>query len=530
MSALNDLKTGISLTHLKGDVRQPHNYAMGRVPARYSRWYTASAYASDVERIIQELKTALSFVSTLPDDTFLKSHTTTSEDYIMYHQGYFLDLVHQLKDKICQLTKAVSTYEDDYSEKHEKSAELGKLLKDKIVQKIPHLSDFLKEWDADDQTQRGPISIVLKKRTFYHHFKNPLPKTDSYFKAKTNRFLLSPSFEAHLSDYGKQMVTERGIQSLQSWQSDTISKMSATLKAIETNVDGISKSLLDYYRLPHTAELGKRSIVRYANLEKLIEVPDSGYSIDTIKPPIRGMLEILAEALPFVLSQEFVALYVTGSIPRGDFMFGLSNINFVVVLKNDTPELKAIAQKLTDGPANALNIPIDTKIFSEVEFMAPEHVKERFVCRTDGLLLAGTFVLTKEKEQRICFKLAWTLNKDYRDYLASLKSVLEDTSRTLTQRDLTVMARELGKRTFWLGFSQVIGNNVRYTPHFHEMRRLNNFYYPDNREFNDCTFQFFTAHPLVTREALADVRGAIEEKLTPLYDAIDKVVNGIPNK
>jgi hypothetical protein len=531
MSALNDLKTGISFTNFKGDVRQPHNYAMGRVPAGYSRWYTASIYAMDIERIIQELKTSLSFVSTLPDETFLSNHGTNAEDYIMYHQGYFLDLVHQLKDKICQLTKALITYDGDYSEKDEKSAELGKILKDGTAQKIPQLLKFLKEWNADDPNQKeGPITIVLKKRTLYHHFKNPLPNTDSYFKAKTDRFLLSPSFVPYLSDYGKQMVTERGRQSLQSWQANTVTKISTTLKAIEENVEGISKSLVSYYRLTHTADLGKRTIIRYTNLDRLIEVSDSGYRVDTIQQPMRGILEILAEALPFALGQEFSALYVIGSIPRGDFMFGLSDINFVVILKNNIPELETLVQRFIDGPANALNIPIDTKIYSEAEFMTPEHAKERFICRTDGLLLSGTNLLRKEKEQRVCFKLAWMLNKDYRDYLASLKSVLDDTSRTLTQRELILMVRELGKRTYRLGFSQVIGNNVRYTSYFHEMRHLNNFYYPQNRGFNDSTFKFFTAHPFVTREALASIRDNIDAKLIPLYDAIDKVVNGVSAK
>lgn len=527
MTALNDLKTGISFTHLKGDVRQPHNYAMGRIPARFSRWYTASSYVTDIERIIQELKTSLSFVTTLPDDIFLAQHSMNSEDYIMYHQGYFLDLVHQLKDKLCQMTNTLITYVDDYSEKHEKSAKLNKILNDKSAQKIPHLCDLMKEWNADDPTQKGPIAIALKKRTFYHHYKNPLPNTDSYSKAKTNRFLLSPSFEVHLSDYGKQMVAERGKQSLQSWQSDTVEKMSDTLKMIETSVENISKSLVNYYRLPHTTDNSKQIIQRYFSLDKLLEIPDSTYKIDDIKQPARGMLDTLSQALPFALEKEFVALYVTGSMPRGDFMYGLSNINFVVVLKNDIPELKTIVQKFTDGPANALGIPIDTKIFSEAEFMSSEHTKERFVCRTDGLLLTGTNLLKKGKEENISFKLAWILNKDFKDYLVSLKIILANKSRLLTQRQLTLIARELGKRTFRLGFSQVIGNNLRYSPHFKEMLNLNKFYYPSNDGFNNRTYALFNAHPVVSQEDLLDVTNTIEEKMMPLYDAIDKVVNGI---
>ncbi len=526
MNAIADLKAGLSLTSIKGDVRQPHNYAMGRIPARYSRWQTASQYLTDIERILQELKTSVSFVSTLPDDTFLLKHSVNSEDYIMYHQGYFLDLVHQLKDKLCQMVKAVVTPEDDYSEKHEKAAELSKILKDKYVLKIRCLLDYLREWD--DGSHQGHISIVLKKRTLYHHYKNPLPSTDSYSKAKINRFLSSASFQSHLSDYGKQMIAEKGKQNLQSWQSDTADKMSSTLATIMTNIENIAHSLTSYYRFPTYQDSGKRVVQQYVQLDKLLEVPNSSYRIESIQQPIRGMLETLAEALPFALGQEFVALYITGSIPRGDFMWGLSDVNFVVIIKNNQGEMKDIVQHFIDTPTLAMGIPTDTRILSETEFTAEEESRIRFICRTDGLLIRGTNLLTVEKSQRICFRLAWMLNKDFKGYLASLKTLLTDRIRTPTQRQLTLMARALGKRAYRLGFSQVVGNNVRYTPHFKQMRELNNFYYPQNREFNDRTFQVFTEHPLVDRDALLSVTESMEEKLMPLYEAIDKVVNGIP--
>lgn len=521
MIELEKLKTGLTIISAKGDIRQPQSSAMERVPEGYSRWQTASLYLMDIERIMRELRAASSFVATLPDATFLSSHSINEEDYVMYHQGYFFDLVHQLKDKLCQLIKAIITPEKNYSQKHEKAAELKKLLKDDYVQNVPNLQEALKEWD--DGSSNGVIAIVLKKRTFYHHFKNPLPGTESYLRTRTHRFLLSPSFQANLSDYGRQMITERGEQNLRSWQSDTADKMEKTIGAIEQNVESIATSLLGYYKFPDNQGSGKRTLLRYMHLNSQIEVSDSNYSIQSIPSPTRGMLEALAQSLPFSLGDEFVAFYVTGSIPRGDFMRGLSDINLIVIIKRNIPELKQFAQHFIDGPY--VGAPMDTHILSQDEFMSTEQEKLRFICRTDGLLLAGTNLLTKEKTQKICFRLAWMLNKDYKVYLSNLKEVLKDASQALTPHQLTLMARELGKRTFRLGFSQVIGNNLRYSPYFKEMRELNNFYYPSNRQFNDRTYQFFTAHPVVTREALASVRDNIEEKMMPLYDAVNKVVN-----
>ena len=50
------LKIGLMISHIKGDIRQPHNEAMGNVAKGYSRWQTASSYFYDIERILLEMK------------------------------------------------------------------------------------------------------------------------------------------------------------------------------------------------------------------------------------------------------------------------------------------------------------------------------------------------------------------------------------------------------------------------------------------------------------------------------------------
>lgn len=529
MSSFSDLKTGITFTLIKGDVRQPHNYAMERVSAGYSRWMIASQYHADIERILRELKVAVSFVSSSPDDQFLLQHPINLEDYIMYHQGYFLDLVHQLKDKLCQLVNAIITAEKNYSGKDEKETKLKKLLKNKIALKVHGLCESLKKWD--DDTDSGYISNVLKKRTFYHHFKNPLPNHDDYQKAKTNRFLLSPSFESQLSDYGKQMIVERGEQSLRSWQVDTADKMTTTFATVEANIENISNSLINYYNLPCTNDQNKRLVLQYMRLDETLEVPDSKYSLEAIKQPNRRMLEMLIESLPFILGEKFISLYTIGSIPRGNFIWGISDLNFVVVTKNNQPEFKDIIQKFVDTPANEFKIPIDARILSEEEFMSDEQSKLRFICRTDGLLLAGVNLLTKEKNSnKICFKLAWLLNKDFKGFILSLKKEISDQNRTFTEQELMFKARSLCKKAYWLGFSMVIGNNTRYTPNFREMHELNNFFYPENSKFNNYIYHLLASYPMVSREDLVSAIESVEEKLIPMYNAIDAVVNGVSVK
>lgn len=184
------------ITCIKGDIRQPHNAAMGNVAKGYSRWQTASSYFYDIERILLEMKMSRSFVDQLPDEMFYTTHRINAEDYILYHNGFYLDLVHQLKDKTAQMISAVVNPDEKYSSKTESSVKLSKVLNNDRVKRIPGLKEVLSEWD--DSSHKGSIAIALKKRTNYHHFKNPLTGTKSYYQAKAQRNLLRPDIQLHL--------------------------------------------------------------------------------------------------------------------------------------------------------------------------------------------------------------------------------------------------------------------------------------------------------------------------------------------
>jgi len=526
----DELKGGLLITNIKGDIRQPHNHAMDRVPACFSRWSIASQYLNDIERILGEMKSAVSFVSVLPDDTFLEKHSITSEDYIMYHQGYFLDLVHQLKNKLFQFINSIMTPDDDYSEKNEKAAEkINKVIANKYVDNVPYLTERLKEWDAD--ASKGAIAVVLKKRTNYHHFKNPLPDAKNYIRAKTNRSLLSPSFQIHLNEHGKQMVIEKGMHNLQMWQSDTATKMSKTLDEINENIQSVSKIITDYLKLPtKNSEAGTHLLLRYARLFDLLEVKNSSYTLESINPIFRGLVPMLEEAFTVGLNDEFISFYITGSLVSGNFNFGFSDINLVIVVKNNSVELRELIYSFVDNPPKMLGIPTDTKILSEQEFLDSSSEKLRFICKTDGLLVSGVDLLRNEGGQNISFKLAWMLNSDFKDYVSLAKEKLLDTSHIMSDRDCKLLARDLAKRAYRLSFSMVIGNNVRYAADFKKMRELNNYYYPENKRSNDIMYKMINNCFIINEEGVLALIENLEENLFPLYAAIDKVVNAVPDK
>lgn len=527
---LEKLKGGLLIINIKGDIRQPHNHAMDRVPDRFSRWSIASQYLYDIERILQEMKSAVSFISILPENAFLQKHSITSEDYIMYHQGYFLDLVHQLKNKLFQFISAIMTPDSDYSEKNEKRAEkINKVMDNKFVKHVPGLAEYLREWNADNS--KGVIAVALKKRTNYHHFKNPLSNTKSYVRAKTNRSLLSPDFQVHLSEHGRHMIAEKGVQNLQMWQGDTVERMSKTFDAINENMQNISRITMGYLRLPtKDSRIGNHVLLRYVRLFDSLETKNSSYTLESVNPAFRGLIPILEEALTIGLQDEFLSFYVTGSILNGNFNFGLSDINLVIVVKHNTVELREIIHNFIDTPPRVFGIPTDTKILSEQEFFDQSSEKLRFICKTDGLLVSGVDLLRNESGQSISFKLAWMLNSDFKDHVYLAKERLLDTSHIMSDRDRELLARDLAKRAYRLSFSMVIGNNVRYAADFKKMRELNNYYYPENKRSNDIYYKMINNRLIIDEEGVLALIENLEGNLFPLYDAIDKVVNAVPDK
>lgn len=515
------------ITHIKGDIRQPHNEAMGNVAKGYSRWQTASSYFYDIERILLEMKMARSFVDQLPDEVFYAAHSINAEDYIMYHNGFFLDLVHQLKDKTAQMINAIVNPDDTYSSKTESSVKLSKVLNNERVKRIPGLVEALKEWD--DSTHKGSIAIALKKRTNYHHFKNPLTGTKSYYQTKAQRTLLKPDMLSHLNEYGRQMIGAKQKESLETWHAEAKQKMGKTSEAIDQNLEAVSKALMDYYRFPKGDEPeGKRVLMRYMPMLEDIKTIANTKTIADIEPHSAEMLGRLAELLQEVLGEDFVALYVTGSMARGEFNFGLSDVNTVIVIKKETELSKEEMRAHLEAPAKKWGVPTDMQFYLESEFMAEGNERIRFICKTDGTQIFGTDLLKYEPLPNKSYKLVWMLNKDFKEKLAEHRMWIESqASIDPSSRQAAFVARDLAKRAYRMAFGQIIGNNTVYTASFKEMRRLLLFYTPENRHFIDMSYRITQRHPWADKEGLLAMVDAYERNLMPLYDRVNEVVNGV---
>jgi hypothetical protein len=526
MEWFDRLKLGLLITVIKGDIRQPHNEAMGNVAKGYSRWQTASSYFYDIERILLEMKMTRSFVEQLPDDAFYAAHGINAEDYIMYHHGHFLDLVHQLKDKTCQLLSAITNPDEKYSRKNERGVKLSKLLNNDRIKRIRGLVESMNEWN--DEAHKGPIAFALKKRTNYHHFKNPLTGTKSYYQAKAQRNLLRPEMQMHLSEYGKQMVDEKRKSNLQTWQAEAKEKMQKTFEDIERNLEAVSKAVVEYYKFPKTDDpKGKQVFMRYMPMLEAVKTVSSTRTIADIDPSSANMFKKLAELLKETLGEDFVALYVTGSMARGEFKMGLSDVNMVIVLKDGTAIPKEMLRTMVEAPAKQWHVPVDTQVFLQSEFMDEQSARERFICKTDGVQIFGPDLLQHDSLPNKSYKLVWLLNSDFKSKLAEYRAWIESQPSIPPSRLSAAVARDLAKRAYRMAFGQIIGNNTAYTSSLKEMRRLFQFYTPENRKFIDLTYMVTQRYPWVDKEGLLAMVDSYQENLLPLYNRVNEVVNGV---
>jgi len=376
----------------------------------------------------------------------------------------------------------------------------------------------LREWD--DNTQNGVIAKALKKRTHYHHYKNPLPKVESYMRASSFKSMLDPKFESHLSEYGKKKLAEKMEENVQLWQTDGSNKMKDTLGAIEKNVDEVARVTINYFRFP-TLKKGAELINEYLKLDDLVRAKRSSYSLSSISSANRFIIGLADKILTKIFKENLRAVYLTGSIFRDDFIPGVSNLNVIVIMRENNKKEELLAKLVLDILSKNANIFLESKILPEEKFMAPSSEKIRFFCLTDGMLILGEDLLKKEKTPKVCFNLAWLLNKDFKDYVAKIKEKLKDKALALSDNQLSSIARELMKRTYRLSFSMVMGNQVIYTPSFKKMRELQNFYYPSNKRLNDNLYKLLKKGIRADREALLEVIQSYEKKIMKLYDTME---------
>jgi predicted nucleotidyltransferase len=516
------LRFGLLFALEKQRAKEPGYDAINQYSFKASKFSRASQYAGDIERIKKELYLSYSLICEPPDEVFFVKHKTTKEDYIMYNQGYFLDLVHQLKDKLMKLIDVTSTLFDERIDK--KYREPKKLKIQKISNLAPFVrvnqwASFILEWDDNAD---GSVGVVLRKRKNFHHSENTLPLNPSFQDVKLFRTMQAENAQKLLSEFGKQMIYKRGESGMEKFQQDVLGKLKNTIEAIDINLEKISKLLCKYCNLPKaTNKNGVRavSVFLYGGSDKEIKNNTSkdNFNDDFYYYPV---IEAFKETLDHFFSSDVQSFYLIGSVARGEHVPVISDINLVLILNDVSKENLELIEGLKNRLFKVSEIDIDLNLLSAEQFLSEENFKLRFICKTDGLLLSGVDLLKNEIFPKPGLGLAFVLNSDYKDIIGNFREQVIN-NRSLNQLDVSKIAVRVCKNFLRVMFSEIMSNYAVYTREISRMKEYINFYHPESKMQNARLHAIIKGSRHVDKDGLLVLLDAFSEKFFPLIDSIE---------
>lgn len=500
------LQTSISLALFRQEADEPQYQALDSMSNEAARFSRLSEYASDVIRIFRELELAKSLIEVLPPDEFFSTHDSTKEDYVMYHQGHFLDLVHQMKDKLIHLVDGL-VHEPPFTEKEH--ADSNVLAEDDKVKVISGLSGLLKVWTQVPEAKHG-IAVILRRRTQYHHFRNRLHLNSDFQDIKLFRTMQQESAQQILSDEGKKLIAEKGKAGFEKWHSEVLRRLGETTKEVQENIEAIATALLGNTPLPTLETEGKEIFDKYfASSEslKIKKVASSEHYKETLFYPIIKTIETV---LPLLLGESLLSIYLIGSTTRGDAVRGLSDVNIVVVVRDSAEKVLPIIQKLIDGLATRTGEEIHLHTHNESTFKSNSQKSIRFTCHADGLLLHGTDLIGEEKFPKPGLELVCLFKDSAREII---KGIVAEVNKTPApkQTEVTKLGRAAAKIGLRIMYWAVLADTARYERSAKGMRDAIDGKYPENKKMTDIFYGLVSGTGTVDLQNLKNLLSGFED-------------------
>jgi predicted nucleotidyltransferase len=379
----------------------------------------------------------------------------------------FFALVHQIKDKLIQLIHLIT--EEIVPEKPaiERDISVSNLLrrKTKQLQKMKIEND-IEQWKQDNKNSK--IAVVLRKRTQHHHRISRLKYDKDYLNLGLTNIATQPSFRDQLSDYGKEQMDKMKIESTERLFSSAILKSEDAMNEIEGNIDRIAAALVACFKLPTSQEESADIINEHSKMLRSFNVKNR-CSIDKVIKPYKSMLDELVSKVQ-IEYKEVVAIYLVGSLGRGEYEEGYSDVNVYIILNSGN-------KKAQTGKKDFM---FNLRIFSKAWFMADSSKKYRIIAKADGLLLFGKDLVKNEKP-KASLLLALTLNEDILDVIDEAIRWMNENPHA-TQLNISKKSRCLAKRFIDFIYGVVMSNKPQYTSNRAERIERINEMYPENKQ------------------------------------------------
>jgi predicted nucleotidyltransferase len=406
-SKLTQLNSGLLMLTIKKEVEQPEYTAIDRQTFEHDVLQRRHSYAGEIQRVLNELKLTTELLQEVDAQKQIRDKVHEPEEVINYYSGIYFGLVHQLKDKLLRLILHMLD-EGPWSKPYDEpdTVKVSKIL-NKHAEALGRIGilDSIEKWQEGSD---GAIAIVLKRRTQHHHFRSRLQLAKEFQDIQTSRLMLAPAAVDHLSEYGKRTMGKMYADSLRKLKENTVQKQQDTIAAIEANLEVVATGLINYFNIPTSPIEHAKIASQYMELLASQRVKNQA-SKDKIQPEFQSLIDSMLEMSKKNLDGMVVSIYLVGSIGRGEFVPGSSDVNFIVV-----------STKISDS--FNFDKMLDVMVLSEADFLSDAHIKERFICWSDGILLGGKkFKFDSSDFPKPGMGLCLLLNDGFQDRLTTIR-------------------------------------------------------------------------------------------------------------
>jgi predicted nucleotidyltransferase len=461
----DQLKSGLLLASIEQTTKEPENYVLGRISHQALFLQKRSQYAHEVGRVIDELRMTVSLMEHIPGNFQIQDLSAKEETLLLYFQGIFFDLTHQLKDKLLQLIHLLTfdTVPDTpYEGKDVSLADLLRRRHEKL--KAYELEQLLRLWGQDSTSG---IGVVLRKRTIYHHRVSSLPLTDLFQKVQFAGLMRQPHLESYLTEYGKEEMEKLEQESRESLKVDVLQKARKTLAEIEENLNSISKAFVTNMDLAASEEKIKSTLSAYIQMLTSLQIKNVS-SLQRIPPDIQSKFEKGVDQIKAAFSDHLVSMYLVGSLGRGEYIDGISDINIYVIVSDDC----------------TANLDLDEQFtvlkFSPERFLSEAGKRYRFISWADGVLIAGKDLLGIEEFPKPGLDLALLLNDDFVEDVQSWEQWIRDNPQA-SSSEISRQSKIMAKGMLNFVYGVAIANKPTFTSSRKErVEKINEMFPGDN--------------------------------------------------
>lgn len=512
-SMLEKLNTGLLMMGIQRSIDDAAYYVIDQQTFSHKAINTKHTYSSEVARVLDDIKFTVGLAKEIQSSITIGEKIYEPEDQVAYYNGVLYTLVHSLKDKVIQLL-AVMFSEEQLSKAYEdlKSAKVKKFLdKNKELLKKIEIYENLELWL---DTAKGPIGKTLNRRNDYHHYQNRQQFNKNMQNLKTARLMQQPSTQTELTDYGKKKMRALEEESLKKIKDDNAVFQTEVFEAISTNIEDVSKKLIDFYKIT-TDQVELATIgVDYTNFLASLKI-ENKTSKDKIQPEVQPMIDIFVTNMDQDIKDEIIAVYLVGSCTRGDFVPGSSDINFYVITKNYSTSFDN-------------EMPVTLIVLSEGDLKSSEHKKDRFIIWSDGLLVRGAGCIFEDSEfPKPGIALCLLLNRGVIEKLELLQQEVEKLTNP-TDLELRLFSLKVVRLMMDYDYGVAMSNRPLYTTNRKEKIAHTKVVFP-NEHRTDILEQIYYGG-MVTQPDMKLLIDAFLENARSTYAHLLKIESEMLNK